>query len=269
MKKALLLCAAALFSFAGRVSAGDGLTAVGANVILLPSTYYDGDIEWTARTWVYNTQINYTANGEPWNETNSNYNVVCGWATPDMEDYFDAGPAPDDNGLRWYEPGFDMCEKEDDVNNDTYEPILWEEHKAPFSSDETYGGKTSYRWTLDSQIADIFVRRTFTVPEGELLSGPVYLACGHDDAPCEYYINGELVFQKTGYEGERYDDDGNVHYDNGWNNGEYIMLTDEQKALINLNGEENIIAFHVHQNWAAVSKPRKRVALTWVTPSHG
>ena len=223
-------------------SAGDGLVAVGANIILLPSSYWDGDIEWKAMTWVYNTGNAY---GE-WNERNPNYNVVCSRYLPTDEDYIDAGPAVDANGLRWFEPGYDMGEKEDDLNLDTFDPIVWEEHTAPFSSDETFNGRPSYRWTIDSQIADIYVRRTFTT--NELLSGPVYLACGHDDAPAEYYINGELVFSRTGYEGERYDDEG-VHYDNGWNNAEYILLTDEQKALIKLNGEENVVAFHVHQNW--------------------
>ena len=226
-------------------SAGDGLVAVGANVILLPSSYYDNDIEWKAWTWVYNSQTPY---GD-WSDTNPNYNVICG-------DFDEDGPGPqaDAEGRQWYEPGFDMGWKEGDINYDVFDeetgeetPILWEEHTAPFSSDATWGGKTSYQWTGNSVMADIYVRRTFTT--NQLLSGPVFLACGHDDAPCEYYINGELVFQRTGYEGEWTDNDGNIHYANGWNNAEYIQLTDEQKELINLNGEENVVAFHVHQNW--------------------
>ena len=241
MKKTLLLCAFALSSL--MASAGDGLVAVGANIPLLPSTYWDGDIEWKAMTWVYNTGNNY---GE-WNSWNPNYNIVCGRFLPDDEEYIDAGPAMDANGLRWYEPGFDMGEKEDDLNGDTFEPIVWEEHTAPFSSDETFNGRRSYRWTTQDIIADIYVRRTFTTDQ--LLSGPVYLACGHDDAPCEYYINGELVFQRTGFEGQYETTDGNIAYANAWNNAEYILLTDEQKALIKLNGEENVVAFHVHQNW--------------------
>ena len=244
MKKTLLLFAAALFSL--MASAGDGLVAVGANVILLPSSYYDNDIEWSAWTWVYNSQQGY---GE-WSDTNPNYNVICG-IDPLTEE---SGPRPDAEGRQWYEPGFDLDWKEGDVNLDVWDeetgedtPIYWEEHTAPFSSDATWGGKPSYQWTGNSIMADIYVRRTFTT--NELLSGPVFLACGHDDAPCEYYINGVLVFQKTGYEGEWTDDQGNVHYANGWNNGEYIQLTDEQKELIKLNGEENLVAFHVHQNW--------------------
>ena len=237
MKKTLLLCAAALFSL--MASAGDGLVAVGANVILLPSSRWDGDIEWKAWTWVYNSQTDY---GE-WNERNANYNHICGF------------PCDDEEGREWFEPGFDMSPKENDVSDDVFDEegngiqILWEEHTAPYSSDATYNGRPSYQWTGSSIMADIYVRRTLRLDPNEMLAGPVYLACGHDDAPAEYYINGELVYERTGYEGEWIDGDGNVHYANGWNNDEYILLTDEQKALIKLGGEENVIAFHVHQNW--------------------
>lgn len=245
MKKTLLLCAAALFSLIA--SAGDGLVAVGANVILLPSTYWDGDIEWKAWTWVYNTQTDY---GD-WNSWNPNYNQICG------------EPSADSEGRQWFEPGFNIAEtKYDeygelaDVNYDQFDdegnflPIVWEEHTAPFSSDDTFNGRTSYKWTTSSIMADIYVRRTFTTDQ--LLAGPVYLACGHDDAPAEYYINGVLVFERTGFEGEHeVTDDAGTHiaYDNAWENAEYILLTDEQKELIKLGGEENVIAFHVHQNW--------------------
>ena len=242
MKKTLLSCAFALFSL--MASAGDGLVAVGANIILLPSSYWDSDIQWKAWTWVYNSGTEY---GE-WNEQNANYNQICG------------EPAEDSQGRQWYEPGFDMAETKVneygelvDVNYDRFDdegnflPIVWEEHTAPYSSDATFNGNPSYQWTTSSIMADIYVRRTFTTDQ--LLSGPVYLACGHDDAPAEYYINGELVFERTGTEGEWFDEQGNVHYNQGWNNAEYILLTDEQKALIKLNGEENVLAFHVHQNW--------------------
>ena len=213
-------------------SAGDGLTAEGANVILLPSSYWDNDIEWKAWTWVYNSGQSY---GD-WNTDNPNYNMVVG------------APEPDAEGREWYEPGFDMGPKEDDKNFDVFDeegnptPIVWEEHTAPFSSDNPWNGRTSYQWTTGSIMADIYVRRTFTTDR--LLAGPVYLACGHDDAPCEYFLNGDTIFARTGYETN---ENGNII--NGWNNAEYILLTDEQKALIKLGGEENVLAFHVHQNW--------------------
>ena len=258
MKKVLLLCAAALFSL--MASAGDGIVVVGANVILLPSSYFDSDIEWKAWTWVYTTAApnpdgswdGVAGTYGDWNTDNPNYNEICGV------------PYMDSEGREWFEPGFNMAETKyneigdlADVNWDVFDdegnelPINWEEHTAPFSSDKTFNGRTSYMWTGSGVMADIYVRRTFTTDQ--LLSGPVYLSCGHDDAPCEYYINGVLVFERTGYEGEREetDDQGNTHivYNQGWNNAEYILLTDEQKALIKLNGEENVIAFHVHQNW--------------------
>ena len=56
----------------------------------------------------------------------------------------------------------------------------------------------------------------------------------HDDAPCEYYINGELIWSET----------------DGWYEDEVVRLTDEQKALIKTDGKTiNVFAFHVHQNW--------------------
>lgn len=225
-------------------SAADGLTAVGANVILLPSTYYDNDIEWKAWTWVYKSGLDF---GQPYNTENPNYNLICG--IPDEEDNY--GPRRDAEGRFWYEPGFDMSAKEGDVNYDVIDeetgletPIVWEEHTAPFCSDPTWGGRQTYQWTTYNIMADIYVRRTFTIPEGQMLSGPVYLACGHDDAPAEYYLNGVMVYCRTGWETN---DAGNII--NGWNNAEYVMLSDEQKELIKLNGEENVLAFHVHQNW--------------------
>ena len=271
MKKTLLLCAAALFSL--MASAGDGLTAVGADIIVLPSSYWDGDIEWKAQTWVYNSQTNY---GE-WNSWNQNYNQICGT------------PADDSEGRMWYEPGFSLDLKYDDAgelldkNYDVYDdenneiPIYWEERTAPFSSDATFNNRQSYRWTTENIMADIYVRRTFTTDL--MLSGPVYLACGHDDAPAEYYINGVLVFERTGWEGEHEvtDDNGtHIAYDNAWNNEEYILLTDEQKALIKLGGEENVIAFHVHQNWGGAfadcglyTKVEGGLEMGYVTPWEG
>ena len=205
-------------------SAGDGLVAVGANVIILPSSYYDGDVEWKAWTWVYNSGLPF---GD-WNTENPNYNMIVGVPEPDAE------------GLEWFEPGFDMGPKEFDYNTDILDeddnptPIVWEEHSAPFSADATYHGRPSYQWTTGSIIADIYMRRYFKLDPSQRLTGPVYLACTHDDSPCEYYINGELVYST----------------EDGWeDHGRFILLDDEQKELIKLDGEENVIAVHVHQNW--------------------
>ena len=81
--------------FSLMASAGDGLVAVGANVILLPSSYYDGDIQWKAWTWVYNSGVNYGSTGG-YNTENPMYNNVYG------------PPEVDAEGREWFEPGFDM-----------------------------------------------------------------------------------------------------------------------------------------------------------------
>lgn len=224
MKKTLLLPVATLFSL--MVSAGNGITEVGADFAILPSSFYDGDLNWKAWTWVYNSGRTY---GWPQNESNELYNWVVGIPEPDAE------------GREWFEPGFDMSQKENDQNiwltdeDGQPTPILWEEHDAPFSADAWYNGNASYRWTTTNVVADIYLRRLFTADSSLLkLSSPFYLACTHDDSPSEFYINGELVYSTT----------------DGWEDrGRYIQLTDEQKALIKLNGEENVIAVHVHQNW--------------------
>ena len=43
--------------------------------------------------------------------------------------------------------------------------------------------------------ADVYAVRYFTV-EGEIPS-TLYMPAAHDDAPCEYYINGELIWKET------------------------------------------------------------------------
>ena len=83
----------------------------------------------------------------------------------------------------------------------------------------------------DGRPADVYAVRYFTV-EGEIPS-TVYMPAAHDDAPCEYYINGELIWSET----------------DGWKEDEVVRLTDSQKALIKTDGSVNVFAFHVHQNW--------------------
>ena len=83
----------------------------------------------------------------------------------------------------------------------------------------------------DGRPADVYAVRYFTV-NGEIPS-TVYMPAAHDDAPCEYYINGELIWAET----------------DGWKEDEVVRLTDSQKALIKTDGSVNVFAFHVHQNW--------------------
>ncbi len=221
MKKALLSIAMLL---AATVASAQGITAAGANIELLSSTKHGTTTEkkeYTAMTWIYNTGKGY---GET-NTSNPNYCVI--WGTPNA----------DANGNEWYEPDYDVATVGGIHNDGSALDISWAEKKAPFSNNVNYGGLSNgTQWTPYGVMGEIYMRRTFTTTS--VLPGDVYLACGHDDAPCEYYINGNLVWSKTGKE-----------QGNGWNDDEYYQLTDAQKAYIKKDGTENVLACHVHQNW--------------------
>lgn len=172
-----------------------------ASSVILPSSYYTPDEPYKATVWVKNTGNRYDSNY---------YNHV--WGVPDA----------DEQGRQWYEPDYELTDNE----------VIWEEDAtAPFSSDEYYLGHKSYRWVVSDIMGDMYMRRSFTLSEP--ITGKVYLACGHDDAPSEWYINGTQVYTVA----------------DGWKNEEYVLLTDEQAALIKTDGSENILAVHVHQNW--------------------
>ena len=115
-------------------------------------------------------------------------------------------PAKDANGRNWYDLNY-TCD--------------WEERNAPLRDN----------WCQN--FGDIYARRTF-LWDGDM-PDELYLACGHDDAPCEYYLNGELLFSET----------------DGWFALEYRKLTEAQKALLR-PGQLNVLAFHVHQNWGGM-----------------
>lgn len=106
--------------------------------------------------------------------------------------------------LSWYEPGFNLSAF--DYGNS----------KLPNSWAET--------------MSDIYTVRYFTV-DGKI-SSTLYMAAPHDDAPCEYYINGQKIWEET----------------EGANKDEIIRLTEAQKALIKTDGTVNVFAYHVHQN---------------------
>lgn len=137
------------------------------------------------------------------------YNHV--WATPDN----------DAEGRPWYAIDYEPTDGQ----------YAWEDRTAPFSSDEYYKDQKSYQWVTAEIMGEMYMRRSFTI--NSPISKSVFLTTGHDDAPSEWYINGVKVYSA----------------DDGWNNDDYVLLTDEQKALIKTDGTENILAVHVHQNW--------------------
>lgn len=201
MSDKILHCAAALMFLTATASAqtSEITGSFNRDKVILPSSQYTPGEPYTASVWVFNEGVRYS---------DQYYNHI--WAVP----------AADATGRQWYDPEY----AEEDADG-------WLTARAPFSSDEYYGGQKSYRWVTSDIMGEIYLRRTFTLTS--LPEGFVFLACGHDDAPSEWYINGELVHSVS----------------DGWNNDEYIMLTDEQKALIKTDGTPNLLAVHVHQNW--------------------
>lgn len=171
-----------------------------AQKVILPASQFTPSQTWKAQTMVFNTGRRYQ---------DADYNHV--WGTPPK----------DAEGRQWYEPEYALTNGEN----------AWQELTSPFSSDEYYKGQRSSRWISADITGDIYLRRTFTLSEMPL--GDVFLACGHDDAPSEYYLNGTQVFTVS----------------DGWNNDERTLLTDGQKTLLKTDGTENVLAVHVHQNW--------------------
>ena len=168
--------------------------------VVLPASQWTPAEQWSAQTMIFNNNEGYT---------DASYNKIIGT------------PPADSNGKAWYEPDYRLT-------NGTFK---WTARQSPFSSDENYKGYPSTQWALSGIMADIYIRRTFTVDKG--FGGDLYLSCGHDDAPAEYYINGVLVRRVS----------------DGWNNDDIIRLTPEQRELVKTDGTENLIAVHVHQNY--------------------
>lgn len=169
--------------------------------VILPCSQYTPADQWSGQVCVVNTGNRYSE---------QHYNRVWG------------APADDAAGNPWYAPDYELTDGAD---------ASWQTATAPFSSDEYYKGKKSFRWITVEIMGDIYIRRSFTLTKP--VEKNIFLACGHDDAPSEWYINGVLVHTVA----------------DGWNNDEYVLLTDEQKSLLHFDGTPNIIALHVHQNW--------------------
>ena len=171
-----------------------------AQKVVLPASQFTPGQTWQAQVMVFNDGRRYQ---------DADYNKV--WGTPPQ----------DAQGRQWYEAAYELTDGSK----------TWHQETSPFSSDEYYQGKPAYRWCTADITGDIYIRRTFTL--SEMPAASLFLACGHDDAPAEFYINGVQVFTVS----------------DGWNNDERVLLTADQKALIKADGSENVLAVHVHQNW--------------------
>ncbi|MDE6339104.1 MAG: hypothetical protein K2K97_04880, partial [Muribaculaceae bacterium] len=172
---------------------------------ILPSSKWTSRDLWQADVWIVNTGKNLAPN-----EGSANYNHI--WGTP----------SDDSNGKHWYENDYTLTSGKP-YSSDLFDStgvIDWTTKSSPFNTD---------KWIKGDIAGDIYIRRQFTLTE--IPEGPIYLACGRDDAPSEWYINGALVHSEN----------------HGWDENAVVLLTDAEKA--NLKVGENLMAVHVHQNW--------------------
>lgn len=207
MKRNLLFgLAVGTMAFSGLANNGRVELSFNPDKVILPSSHYTGDQIWNADAWIINTHVAFGDRNR-----DEVYNHV--WGTP----------ADDANGKKWYEEGYTLTSgKADPSNLYDYkdEEIEWTNMSSPFTTD---------KWIASEIMGDIYLRRTFTLDE--IPEGGIYLQCGRDDAPSEWYINGVKVHTES----------------DGWDEGKVVLLTDEGKSALKVG--ENLMAVHVHQNW--------------------
>lgn len=184
--------------------------------LFVPSVNYSPDSEWTAEVMLFSATNKYGSK-----TNNSKKGKVL------------ATPPNDANGNAWYSPDYTATSFNTATPtyylDDTSDPIKvnnngdWEQKTAPFGTN--WAGAAS-----DSLPGDIYIRRKFTTTE-ELNS--VILSCGYNEGPFELYINGTKIRSATANS----------------NKNAYLLLTDEQVALIKTDGSDNVIAMHVHNNY--------------------
>ncbi|MDE6257414.1 MAG: hypothetical protein K2M53_03410 [Muribaculaceae bacterium] len=207
MKRNLLFgLAVGTMAFSGLANNGRIEQSFNRDKVILPSSHYTGDQIWNADAWIINTHVAFGDRNR-----DDVYNHV--WGTP----------ADDANGKKWYEEGYTLTSGKADPS-DLYdykdEEIEWTNMSSPFTTD---------KWIASEIMGDIYLRRTFTLDE--IPEGGIYLQCGRDDAPSEWYINGVKVHTES----------------DGWDEGKVVLLTDEGKSALKVG--ENLMAVHVHQNW--------------------
>ena len=218
------------------VAADGTVTGISRGTAVITAT--DANSDWVASyTLAVEPATVAATHVEEWDGTNDAIVGSIRWGGENANNYkpaytvtFDSGmgyngdyfnhvfgvPAADENGKAWYEADFVMTNVPEAVwsYNDNVLPGNW-----------------------PGNMGDVYVRRYFKA-EGEL-PAQLYMPAAHDDAPCEYYINGTKVWGRTGAEPGV----------NGWYENEVVKLTDEQRALIKTDGSVNVFAYHVHQNW--------------------
>ena len=139
-------------------------------------------------------------------------------------------PLSDANGNEWYAPDYQLTDGQESWSVG-YSPFLSEEFDEETEVIPWIIWPNSTRWSTGQDVADIYLRRTFTIDHE--LSDRVFLSCCHDDN-AEWYLNGVLIYSVIGYD---------------WDYSSYneqVFLTAEQRALIHTDGKENVLAIHTH-----------------------
>ena len=157
------------------------------------------------------------------------FNDTERWGTDAAGQVIDTPPS-DTSGNNWYDPNYQLTNGQESWNVG-YSPFLAEEFDERTDVIPWIIWPNSTRWSTGQDVADIYLRRTFTVDHA--LSDKIFLSCCHDDN-AEWYLNGVLIYSTEGWNWD-------YSYDN-----EQIYLTAEQCALIHTDGKENVLAIHVH-----------------------
>ena len=116
----------------------------------------------------------------------------------------------------------------DDWNQKNFNDTAWKTGAGGFGAGETLPG--SPRIGTPWNTPDIWIRRTFTLPNMNAEEIKQLMIRDYHDEDVEVFINGVLAYKAGGYIG----------------NYEYKPLTDEAKKSLVLGGE-NTMAVHVHQ----------------------
>jgi hypothetical protein len=102
-------------------------------------------------------------------------------------------PTARDRGIEWR---YTFEKPADDWFKPEFDDRSWQTGPAGFGTEGTPGAFVRTTWNT----SDIWVRRTFVIPEGRPLSGQTGLRLFvHHDEDADIYINGEFVNRTTGY----------------------------------------------------------------------
>lgn len=213
---------------------------------ILPSTSWSGE-QWKAYATAY-----------------TNYDLTTSFQYHNVVDE-NIKPSADAYGNEWYALDYDITTtqaKQPYTNTNSGETSTyyysWKELDGPFSNNgNNWGFKEEFVnentkegvpanlgcGNLEDHAAEIFIRREFRYTGDK--NGVIILTWGHDDEPCEYYLNGHQFPVQAGHgTSADYDGDGGMW----WTHAIYT-LTEDQKEWLKNDGTKNVLAFRVHQNW--------------------